>query len=72
MDLDGNTIKDAWSTPQDAVNEHVAPDRRYFGFVLPRTAKDYKLEAAIDKLAEDWRKKYAIPDHKQEAGNEPQ
>lgn len=72
MDLDGNTIKDAWSASQDAVNEHVAPDRRYFGFVLPRTAKDYKLEAAVDKLAEDWRNKYSIPDNTQDPGNEPQ
>jgi hypothetical protein len=58
VDLDGNTRKDALSAPQDKDNG-VNPDRRFFGVVLPRTAKDYQLEAALDAIRADWERTLA-------------
>lgn len=65
MDLLGNEIKTALTAPQDAPRDWM-PTTVFFGKLLPRTARDYKLEKAADELAREWRRKYSLPEPQQE------
>lgn len=67
MDLLGNEILSAHTTPADRrIPDYLGIPSVFIGFVLPRTARDYEMEKAVDKMAKEWRKKYSLPEPQQE------